>query len=375
MSYLKLTPDLLDGIIKTSVNDGLIEDKKGVFSLTEQGQDLLEKANELLLSRRREVKFFINEKTILIISLLCLVFLSFLKILMGLNSGSDALFNEGMENFTDIIKIFIIYLSMKFQKDRLGSIIIMMFMLLTGILLMITSILSLISNEIVKPDLYTFIIVSISIGLNYFLMHYKKIVGKLSANFSLLTDAKDNINNIRLSTGVLIGLLFSLGNIYYIDSIIGTFISAIIIYDGVITLRELILAGEDIKIDAFKLKIDEKFDNWISYWILKTLHDKPLSKENLNDRFIQALDKGYKYYDVFAIIEFYDIQKTGIKKILEEMEREGLFIQKDHKIRLTNKGITQYYRARAIEFKEAAKEYENFGKEFLDRPIDTGTVS
>jgi len=375
MSYLKLTPDMLDGIIQTSINDGLIEDEQGGFSLTEKGKNLLEKANNLIMSHIREVKILLNEKTILFLSFLCLVFLSLLKLLLGLSSGSEALFSEGMENFTDIIKIFIIYLSMKFQKDRLGSIIIMIFMLLTGISLMITSIHSLINNEIIKPDLFTFIVISISIGLNYFLMHYKKIVGKLSVNFSLLTDAKDNINNMRLSIGVLIGLFFTLGGIYFIDSAIGIIISAIILYDGLITLRELIISGEDIKIDAFKLKIDEKFNNWISYWILKTIHDQPLSKENLNDKFIQALDKGYKYYDVFAIIEFYDIQKTGIQKILDEMEREGLFIQKDNKIFLTNKGITQYYKARAIEFKEAAKEYENFGKEFLDRPINAGTVS
>ncbi len=286
-----------------------------------------------------------------------------MKILIGLNNGSDALFNEGIENFTDIIKVIIISLSIKFAKDKIGSIVIIILMLFTGISLAISSIFSLIMNETIKLDFYAFILMLISIILNYLLMFYKSIVGKLAGNFSLLSDAKDNLNNIRISLGVIIGLTFAIFHIYIMDALIGLFISFLIIYDGAITLKELIVSGDEIEIDIFKLKIDEIFENRISYWILITIHEEGLSKEEINNRFIEAVEKGYEIYDIFAIFGFYNIQKNGIIKILNMMEKDELFIQKNKKTHLTNKGISRYYKARAFEFKEISKEYEAYRKE------------
>ena len=162
------------------------------------------------------------------------------KIIIGINNGSDALFNEGIENLTDIIKIGIIFLSIRFRKDKLGAILIIILMLTTGINLLFTSIFSIVEFHIISPNYISFIILFISIIFNLMLLFLKSFVGKLKTNFALLSDAKDNKNNIRLSFGVAIGLIFALFGIYIVDSLIGILIAVLIIVDGINTLTELI---------------------------------------------------------------------------------------------------------------------------------------
>jgi len=272
--------------------------------------------------------------------------MSSLKILVGINSGSDALFNEGIENLTDIIKIFIITLSMKYDKDKLGSIMIIILMLFTGLNLIISSLFSLINGELITPSYWIFILMFISILFNMALLFLKNLVGKAEGNFSLLSDAKDNMNNIILSVGVIVGLFFAIFEIYFIDALIGFFISCLIIYDGVDTLIELIKSGDEIEIDTFKLRIDEAFEFKIAFWLLMTIQDEHLSKEELNKKFIEAITKGREILEYWATFGLYDIEKFGIYKILNLMEKRKLFIEKNGKTELTNKGLERYNRSK-----------------------------
>ena len=101
------------------------------------------------------------------------------------------------------------------------------------------------------------------------LLILKNFVGKLQANFTLLSDAKDNVINIRLSLGVIVGLIFALFGVYLIDSIIGMLIACLLIIDGVETLNELIKSGDNIDIDSFKLSLDKAFEFKIAHWLFK----------------------------------------------------------------------------------------------------------
>jgi len=355
-SYIKFKPSYLDEIIQTGVSDGLIQEINGLFSLSDSGRDILIKGRKILLAKARGAKWVMSERFALISSLICLVLMSSLKILIGMSSGSDALFNEGIENFTDIIKVFIISLSMKFSKDKLGSIVIILLMLFTGINLVISSIFSLINGEIIIPDVYAFFLMLVSISLNFLLMNLKAIVGKNSGNFSLLSDAKDNSFNMRLSTGVIIGLTFAIFKIYFIDSLVAIFISSLVIYDGIVTLKELIKSGDNIEIDAFKLHLEEMIDNRISYWLLATIQEDGLPKAELNQKFIESVEKGHSVYDFFAILGFYNVTKNGAIRIINALENDALIIEENNKTSLTHKGIECLNKGSAEESKKVARD-------------------
>lgn len=96
MRYIKFFREILDGIVQTGINEGLINEKGSVLSLTDTGNDIIIKARKTILTHARGAKIFFNEKAVLLISLVILVLMSLLKISFALNTGSDALFNEGI---------------------------------------------------------------------------------------------------------------------------------------------------------------------------------------------------------------------------------------------------------------------------------------
>ncbi|MFW9988435.1 MAG: cation transporter [Candidatus Odinarchaeota archaeon] len=357
---IRLTKTQLDEILLKGVNKKLIHQENDNYSLTEKGNDVLLKSKNVNLVTNKAIAFFFSEKVVLIFSLICLIFMSSLKIITGLNLGSDALFNEGIENFTDIIKILIITLSIKLKKDRLGAIIIILLMVITGINLIITSIFSLIQVSTVRPSYFSFLLMFISILINLMLLFLKNFVGKLRGNFALLSDAKDNINNIRLSLGVIAGLIFALFGIYIIDSIIGILIAFLLILDGGETLVELIKSGDDLDIDSFKLNIDKAFEFKIAHWILVIIEEESLSESQLNEKFNEAIKKGYEIFGIWAIFGLSNIDTFSIQKILNLMKRRGLFLEQDNKLYLTDKGKRQYSNALSQESKRILKNKKKF---------------
>lgn len=354
-AYIRLKQTELDDFLLKGIHKDLIPKENNTYSLTEKGNEVLVKSKKVNLVTNKAIAFFFSEKVVLIFSLVCLIFMSSLKIIVGLNSGSDALFNEGIENFTDIIKIFIITLSIKLGKDRLGAIAIIILMLITGLNLIISSVFSIIQPNIISPSYFSFILMFISILLNLMLLVLKNYVGKLQANFALLSDAKDNVNNIRLSLGVIVGLIFALFGIYWIDSILGIVIAGLIIFDGIETLLALIKSGDDIDIDSFKLSIDKAFEFKIAHWILLVIQEENLSEQQLNETFMKAIEKGYEIFGVWAIFGLYNIEKFNIQKILNLMKKKGMFIVQDDKVYLTDNGKDQYYNALSQEINRVSR--------------------
>ncbi len=360
-SFLTLEPRIIDRLIKKGINAELIETKENNYYLTEKGSRILEKARKVITTTNEAMYFFFSEKVVLIFSFFCLLFLSVLKIIMGLLDGSDALLNDGIENLTDIIKIVVILLSLKFNKDKVGALLIISLMLITGVNLMILSIISLFEAHVITPSYFAFVLMIVSMLINYILRFLKHLVGKINGNLSLLSDAKDNANNVKISFGVMIGLIFALFEIYFVDALVGILIAFLIIYDGVETLIALIKSGEDINIDSFKLRLDEAFEFRLADWILKIINQESVSEEQINERFKIAINKGNEIFGVWATFGLYDYEKLSIHSIIKLMKKRGIIDEKSNTLRLIGmRGMRQYNRSILRERKMIAIEREKF---------------
>ena len=359
MVYLKIRPITVDEIIQLGMNENVIEKSEdNLYVLTPHGEDILKKATNILKVHVRFVEKIFNEQFVLLFSFLSLLFLTSMKMLIGFFTNSEGIFFEGIENLTDIIKIIIILLSMKYAKDKLGSILIIGLMIFTGGSLFITSIFGLFQIKPINVNLFVFFIIIISIALNFALASLKTIIGKTNGNFSLLSDAKDSENNIKISLGVLVGIIFSIFGIFFVDSLIAMLIAVIIIVDGVQILREFLKSGEEIEIDTLHLRMEEQLDNKITAWIVITLQSEALSIEEINQRFIKSIERGHEIFGIFAMFGFNNIQKNGIKRILDLLiKRQVIYLENDL-LYLTNKGIGKFYRIQAKEFNEIANIYE-----------------
>lgn len=99
------------------------------------------------------------------------------------------------------------------------------------------------------------------------LYFYTNSIGKKTKNSLVLANSKDHRNDVLISSGVLIGIIFGMYGYYFVDGIAGIVISTIII-----------LTGINISKEAFDILIDRSIDANIS----EKLKEKITGLEGVN---------------------------------------------------------------------------------------------
>jgi len=309
---------------------------------------------------------FLTERFVLILSTIILLVMATAKIWVGLSIGSEGMLSEGIENGTDLIKVGIIALSIKFRRDKIGAIIIIGLLLVTGITLALGAIESLLINEAITVTVQAYFITSISIILNIALITTKVVVGRMSGNLSLLSDAKDNELHTKISIGVLTGLTFAIFHLWFVDSLVALFIAALILVEGLRTMKELIAAGENLTINTIRLSASARYEDKITDWVLTRLTTSPSTITQLNEEFLEGLTTGFRYFDIHAIFgqmnieDFYN-RSEGVKMNILQGLRSGVITKTGNQLSITNKGLAWYYKFRAHEFNRMAREFEKTG--------------
>jgi Co/Zn/Cd efflux system component len=357
LGRMTISPVDIDVALQHGSNEGLIEYANKRLSLTSKGANLLRTARKHLLHEGYWMKRFLTERNVVITSGLILILLVIVKLWVGFSIMSHAMVTDGFENLTDLIVVGIIALSLKNGKDRLGAIAIMIFMLVSGALLGFNAFISLLSPEVITTSYWGYIVAILSIVLNLGLIYYKTLVGRMTGNLALISDAKEDGSHIRIGCGVLIGLLFAEVGIYVVDSIVAILIALVVIWEGIEALRELLEAGDNLSVDTIHLAASDQYDDLITHWILAHLARGPSSEEELTKRFLRGVTLGYRYYDVHAVIGFKDLEQKGISKHIRIAERSGLLARSDENLSITNNGLILFYKQRVNEIKLVKKQF------------------
>lgn len=350
----------LEDFIKYCLKQGLIKiHEENKVELTEEGKKLVELSYYNTLHVSHWLKILFNEKTIMIATVICLVILSILKITIGFQLASQGMISEGFENFTDLIKIGIIFLlAFILKKDKLASVIIIGIMLITGVGLVWSSIIALFNPAPIVPTIQSYLIGGFSIVINYGLMYAKSLIGRTSGNLSLLSDSKDSELNVRISGGVLIGLTFAIFDIYFVDAIVGIIISIFVFKEGIEVLRELFTKEEEFDITEIKVAADELYENRLTGYLLGNIRGERINRSELVNRFEIGLNYGRKYYGGFADFFYDDLGADIAKKHLEKLLKSGHIEEIKDGLILTNKGQKIFYKLKASEYKYRSEQLD-----------------
>ena len=301
-------------------------------------------------------KFF-SKKTVMWFSIIILIFLSSIKIITGLQLASQGMLNEGFENLTDLIKIGIVFaLGIRLKKDRLASTIIILLMIITGISLIWSGIEALFNLSPITPTINAYLICIVSIVLNVILLGLKSIVGRNSANLSLLSDSKDSGVNIKISTGVIIGLTFAIFNYYFVDALVGTIIGVFIFKDGIEILREILVKNENFDITTFKVMIDKMYESRLSGYIFASIRREKMDRRHLIENFQIGLELGRKYYHGFADFFYKDLGTEIAEKHIDKLIKGNFIEEIDGTLILTPMGLKHFYKSKSKEYTYRAKQ-------------------
>ncbi len=280
-------------------------------------------------------------------------FLAVLKLGSGLISGSIGLIADGTDATMDTIEAILVWLGIKYHRENLSTVLVIGGLFIASISILfdsVTHILAALGGN-AEPITMPYLVIAvegIAILAAVFLFYYQRFVGKVSNSLTLISQSVDSKNHIFIGISVIIGAVFAIYGIYFVDAVIGLFVAIGIFKDAVDLLREAISAqrGEEEDYSGYRLPLEEcweenklmAFRNWILY---------ALWAEELKTRpeIILSLEKAFhpeNYIPVLSELkatcsDCYDFEGK-FKILIHPLKEHELLIEEIEEYYLTEKG-------------------------------------
>ena len=175
------------------------------------------------------------------------IFLFIIKAIAGALSGSIAVISDALNSLTDIISSIAIMVAVKISSKKpdekypfgmgraepVAGIIVAIIAGFLGVEVIRNAITAIFSRPEVEITTFTALVVSITLFLKLFMYFYFKVSFMQNRfNPSLKALSIDSINDVWISIFILVGFVFYLFEIFFVDSIIGILIGIWIIKSG-----------------------------------------------------------------------------------------------------------------------------------------------
>lgn len=206
-------------------------------------------------------------KKVGIIGIIANLFLLVLKFLGGIIFKSQGLIADAVNSFGDVFSSVVTLIGGKIAEkpedidhefghgkaEYVASFLIGIFMVIVGADTLYSSVKAAISNQSFEVSSFLLLIPIITIFVKSVLYVYVKFVAKKKHSILIEANAKDHRNDVLVSIGVLIGIIFGVSGYYFVDGIVGAIISLVIIVTGIKIAKE-----------AYDILIDKCIDASIS---------------------------------------------------------------------------------------------------------------
>lgn len=279
-------------------------------------------------------------------------FLAVMKLLAGFFSGSVGLLADGADAAIDTVSASIVWIGVKYKKELLGTLVIIVMMFVTAASVgyeSTTKIIQAITRTITPISMPFLVIVVEGVALLFALIlsFYQRYVGKRNGSLALISQSMDSKNHIYVAAAVIIGAIFSIFGIHFVDALIGAFIAVRIFMDGVGLSKEVIssIKGEETDFSKYEIPFEkhwhlsklETFRTWILYSI---------REDNLKMKYelISSLEKTFQpeYIPILSEFKFmlgegFDFEKE-FDNLVEPLLDKKLLVKKDDKLILTKEG-------------------------------------
>jgi Co/Zn/Cd efflux system component len=271
------------------------------YRLTELGR---EKVNQILKDASVSSEWVIRKLLSLFqpdvaskITLIVQIILALIKLPAGILSGSVGLLNDSADTILDLLSGLLVYLGIRFNKERLVSIILVVFMLGTGGFTLFEAIKHLLTPYIPKVDWFPFAAAILSALAGLILWTYQRYIGIQSGSMAFIAESVDARNHVVIALGVTAGLVASLMHFGLLDMLVGLIVAALILWSAIQLVIDLFRSSADEKVDLshygfWMLNVYEHVrDTHLREWMLYLVDRREVrTKVDLEKRAQQAFD-------------------------------------------------------------------------------------
>lgn len=332
----------LVGAISSLRSKGLVEEADGRARLTEAGR-----ARAL---RAKSVMAWIGEyissgAAAAKLSVAVTALLSVLKLAAGLISNSVGLVSDGLDNLADVVSSGVVYLGIKRKREFYSTIFIIVLMFVVAGGLVYNSVARLLRPMPVEVGPLPIIAAVVSGAACYLLYNYQRLVGRRSANMSLVSESVDSLNHVVTAAAVLVGILAAALGTSLVDSLVGLFVAGFILKGSTALTLDTLKATEGKGVDltrwgsSWERKMVEARKRHLEVWLLHRL-ERPMSISEISAEFDRTFS-GARLpvlketgLDMFEGFEF----GAGGKQTCDELAGRGLLGVEDGKYRRTEAG-------------------------------------
>ena len=279
-------------------------------------------------------------------------FLAVMKLLAGFFSASVGLIADGADAAIDTVSASVVWAGIKFKKEFLGTLIIISMMFITAISVGYESVTKIIDaiTATIPPISMPYLVVAvegIALVAAAILHFYQRYVGKSNGSLALISQSIDSKNHIYVAAAVIIGAIFSIFGIHFVDALIGAFVATRILIDGFELSKEALssIKGEKTDFSKYEIPLErhwhlsklETFRTWVLYSI---------KEDNLNteEELINSLESAFKpkYIPIlsefrFALGKGFDFEKE-FDNLIKPLLEEKFIIKKGKNFILTEDG-------------------------------------
>lgn len=258
------------------------------------------------------------------------IVLTIIKALIGYLTGSISIVADSINNLSDtaagIVSIIGIFLSSKPSDEEhpyghgrgeyLATLVVAAFILFVGFNLLRSSIDNIINPKKIEFSYVLLGILLLSIIVKFWMYKFFIKVGKKIDSSPLIATGVDSINDVLVTSVVIISFILSNFTTLPVDGIAGIFVCIFIFKNGVDLIREMTneLIGLQVNPDTIK-ELEELF---LSYDEIIDTHDLYIHSYGPNKKFasIDAVVRNdaniVEIHDVFDEIEHHILDKYGI---------------------------------------------------------------
>lgn len=196
------------------------------------------------------------------------LFLSIIKGIFGLLSGSVALIADSIHSFSDIFASLAVYIGLKlsqrkpnqkfpygyYKAETMASLIIAVVIVMSGLEIIMESVEGIINPQPLKIPLIAILVAAISVAVSFLLYRYENNVGNEIRSPSLLGDAKHSLIDVLSSFLVFAGIMASYIGYLSLQGVAGLMVSLLIIWIGLKIGKNAVLVLLDASLDPETVK-------------------------------------------------------------------------------------------------------------------------
>jgi Co/Zn/Cd efflux system component len=270
------------------------------------------------------------------VTLIIQVILALIKLPAGLLSGSVGLLNDSADTILDLLSSLLVCYGIRFNKERLVSILLVVFMLGTGSFTLFEAIRRMLTPYVPKVDWFPFAVAVLSALAGLVLWTYQRYVGIHSGLMAFITESVDSRNHVIVALSVTAGLTASLLRFGLLDMLVGLVVAILILWSAIELAADLVRSSGDkeVNLSHYRFWLQDVYEHLrnahLKDWMLYLVDRQEVQTiGDVMDRARQAFDFRNNPWMKLIGLDWQFANDLVIEQNLNELISRGLLVDQE----------------------------------------------